>query len=538
MSHLLKKWWAALAVLGLLGIGLAAAGNTSVQAASKDNGEFKVGMEAGYAPFNWTQSDISNGAVKIQGSNEYANGYDVQIAKRIAKALGKTPVVVKTDWDGLPPALTSGKIDAIIAGMSPTPERRKTIDFTNTYYVSNMTMVVRKDGKYANATSLKDFKGAKITGQLSTSDYDAISQIKGVIKEPAMNNFPAMRAAIESGTIDGYASEVPEGSSAEAANPNLKMIHFAKGQGFKTNPDESDLAIGVRKGYEYKAKINEVLAGISQKQRTQIMNEAVANQPSTGNTGNWFVSLMKQYGGMLLRGTGMTILLAVVGTLVGFIIGLLVGIIRTIPRPRSMGKRGILRFFDWLLAVYIEVFRGTPMIVQAAVLYYGSAQALHLSIDRTAAALIIVSINTGAYISEIIRGGITSVDDGQFEAANALGMTHFQMMRKVILPQAVRNSLPAVTNEFIVNIKDTSVLSVISVSELFFSGETIAGQNFQFFHTYLVISGIYLIMTFTISRLFRLIEKHMDGPKNYNVMNNQMQVETPKIGAATSRKDA
>jgi putative lysine transport system permease protein len=203
-----------------------------------------------------------------------------------------------------------------------------------------------------------------------------------------------------------------------------------------------------------------------------------------------------------------------------------------------MGKRGILRFFDWLLAVYIEVFRGTPMIVQAAVLYYGSAQALHLSIDRTAAALIIVSINTGAYISEIIRGGITSVDDGQFEAANALGMTHFQMMRKVILPQAVRNSLPAVTNEFIVNIKDTSVLSVISVSELFFSGETIAGQNFQFFHTYLVISGIYLIMTFTISRLFRLIEKHMDGPKNYNVMNNQMQVETPKIGAATSRKDA
>ena len=172
------------------------------------------------------------------------------------------------------------------------------------------------------------------------------------------------------------------------------------------------------------------------------------------------------------------------------------------------------------------------MIVQAAVLYYGAAQAWHLNMDRTTAALLIVSINTGAYISEIIRGGIISVDEGQFEAANALGMTHLQTMMKVILPQAVRNSLPAVTNEFIVTNTDTSVLSVISVTELFISGETIAGQSFQFFHTYLIVSAIYLIMTFTISRLFRLIEKHLDGPKDYNVMTNQMQVETPKTRTA------
>jgi putative lysine transport system permease protein len=169
------------------------------------------------------------------------------------------------------------------------------------------------------------------------------------------------------------------------------------------------------------------------------------------------------------------------------------------------------------------------MIVQAAVLYYGAAQAFGINMNKTMAALVIVSINTGAYISEIIRGGIISVDEGQFEAAHALGFTHLQTMMKVILPQAVRNSLPAVTNEFIVNIKDTSVLSVISVSELFFSAETVAGQNFQFFHTYLIVSAIYLILTFTISRLFRLIERRIDGPKNYNVMNNQMQVETPEV---------
>ncbi|KRM54548.1 ABC transporter permease subunit [Lacticaseibacillus sharpeae] len=525
----MKKFYLAITSLliaaGLL-LGLSA-GNNPVSAAT-DDGTFKVGMECGYAPFNWTQQTNAHGAVRIQGTKLWANGYDVQTAKIIAKKLGKKLVVVKTKWDGLLPSLTSGKIDAIIAGMSPTPDRRKSIDFTNVYYKSKLTVVVNRNSKYANANSLKDFKGAKLTAQLSTYHYDAIKQIKGVLRQPAMDDFPAMRVALESNTIDGYVSEIPEGITAEAANPDLKMIHFKKGQGFKTSASDTDLAIGVRKGYAETNKINSILAGMSSKQRDARMDDAVANQPSTAAKGNWFINILKDYGPMLLSGTGMTLLISLIGTIVGFIIGMLVGIIRTIPAPKKAGRRGLLGLCKWLLSVYIEVFRGTPMIVQAAVFYYGAAQAFGINMDRTVAALIIVSINTGAYISEIIRGGIISVDAGQFEAANALGMTHWQTMIKVILPQAVRNSLPAVTNEFIVNIKDTSVLSIISVSELFFTSETIAGQNFQFFHTYLVVCLIYLILTFTISRLFRLIEKHLDGPKNYNVMNNQMQVETPK----------
>lgn len=515
----MKKVWLYLSGVAVALLSVLAFSTQNVSA----SGTFKVGMEAGYAPFNWTQSDSSNGAVKIQGSSDYANGYDVQMAKKVAKAIGKKVVVVKTSWDGLQPALTSGKIDAIIAGMSPTAERRKAIDFTSTYYASKLTVVVRRDSKYAKAKSINDFKGAKITAQLSTFHYQAIKQMKGVIKEEAMNNFPAMRVALESGTIDGYVSEVPEGITAQNANPNLTYLKFSKANGFKTNPEDVDLAIGLRKNDPDKAKINEELAKIPTKTRDQMMNDAVANQPSTSEGGNWFMQILKQYGPMLLRGTGMTLLISLVGTIVGFVIGLLVGIIRTIPKPKTKGKRGLQWFINWLLAVYIEVFRGTPMIVQAAVLYYGAAQAFGLNMNKTMAALVIVSINTGAYISEIIRGGIISVDEGQFEAAHALGFTHLQTMMKVVLPQAIRNSLPAVTNEFIVNIKDTSVLSVISVSELFFSAETVAGQNFQFFHTYLIVCGIYLILTFTISRLFRLIEKHIDGPKNYNVMSNQMQ---------------
>ncbi|MFD1410475.1 ABC transporter permease subunit [Lapidilactobacillus gannanensis] len=514
--------------LGLLFFALLAIPTHTSQAA--DN-TFKVGMEAGYPPFNWTQTDSSNGAVQIQGSSSYAGGYDVQMAKKVAKSLGKKLVVVKTSWDGLAPALTSGKIDAIIAGMSPTPERRKTIDFSDTYYKSQLVIIVRKNGKYADATKLSDFKNAKLTGQLNTYHYTALNQIKGVIKEPAMKDFPSMRVALESGTIDGYVSEKPEGISVTRANPNVKMLEFSGTAGFHTNPADTDLAIGLRKNDPDKERINAALAKISAHERDQIMTTAVEQQPQSKSSGNWVIALLKQYGGMLASGTGITLLISMVGTIVGFIIGLLVGILRTIPRTGSKARRGLLRVMDWLLSVYIEVFRGTPMIVQAAVVYYGAAQAFGWNMNRLAAALVIVSVNTGAYLAEIMRGGIIAVDAGQFEAAHALGMTHLQTMNKIILPQAIRNSLPAVTNEFVINIKDTSVLSVISVSELFFQGSTIAGQNFQFFHTYLIISAIYLILTFTITRILRAIERHMAGPQNYNLMANQDQVSVPKVNS-------
>lgn len=239
---------------------------------------FKVGLEAGYAPFNWTQNDDSNGGVKIDGSAEFAGGYDVEIAKKIAEGLGKELVIVKTEWDGLVPALTSGKIDAIVAGMSPTAERKETIDFSDNYYKSDLVMVVKKGGKYENASSIQDFNGAKITAQLNTFHYTVIDQIQGVAKQTAMDNFPAMRVALESGMIDGYVSERPEGVSAEAANPNFKMVEFK--EGFKTSDDDTTIAVGIKKGSELTAKINEILKGISEEDRKTIMDNAIKNQPA------------------------------------------------------------------------------------------------------------------------------------------------------------------------------------------------------------------------------------------------------------------
>lgn len=245
---------------------------------AEDSNVLKVGMEAGYPPFNWTQGDDSNGAVAIEGSSEYANGYDVQIAKKIAEGLGKELVVVKTEWDGLVPALTSGKIDAIVAGMSPTAERKESIDFTDNYYNSQLVMVVKNEGQYANAKTLADFNGAKVTAQLNTFHYSVIDQIEGVNKQEAMDNFPAMRVALESGVIDAYVSERPEAVSAQSANSNFKMIELT--DGFETDPEDTAIAVGIKKNSELTEKINEILAGISEEEQTEIMDKAIQNQPA------------------------------------------------------------------------------------------------------------------------------------------------------------------------------------------------------------------------------------------------------------------
>jgi putative lysine transport system substrate-binding protein len=284
-----KAWKLLLGTILVLGLLITAIGCSSSEQPGDDPAQsgdtnqtevFKVGLECGYAPFNWTQLDDSNGAVPIQGTQEFAGGYDVEIAKIIADGLGRDLVIVKTAWDGLVPSVQSGTIDAIIAGMSPTAERWKTIDFSDHYYKSDLVMVVKKGSAYENATSIQDFSGAKVTAQLNTFHYTVIPQINGVEQKPAMEDFPAMRVALESGIIDGYVSERPEGVSASTANPNFVMVEFAQGQGFEASDDDVAIAVGLKKGNPDREKINEILAGISEDQRLTLMDNAIANQPS------------------------------------------------------------------------------------------------------------------------------------------------------------------------------------------------------------------------------------------------------------------
>ena len=233
-------------------------------------------------------------------------------------------------------------------------------------------------------------------------------------------------------------------------------------------------------------------------------------------------NIVDKYSGLLLKGLGYTMLIALVGTVVGLIIGLCTGIIRTIPKSKNKTVAIIQKCVNTLISVYVEVFRGTPMMVQAMVIYWGFAFANGgKTLPLIPAGIFIVSINTGAYMTEIVRGGIISVDKGQFEAAYSCGMNHFQAMLHVIIPQVMKNILPSVSNEFVINIKDTSVLNVIGVMELFYQATKIQTMTYQIFETYLVICVIYFVMTFSITRLLRLAEKKLSGSNSYTICGSQ-----------------
>lgn len=230
------------------------------------------------------------------------------------------------------------------------------------------------------------------------------------------------------------------------------------------------------------------------------------------------VYLLQQYGPSFLRGAGTTMLIAVISTAVGCLIGFGVGIVQTTPTDKEHPvKYFLMKVVRFLLDAYVEIFRGTPMMVQAMFIYYGLAQLFNIHLGTMEAALFIVSINTGAYMAETVRGGILSIDPGQTEGAKAIGMTHVQTMNAVILPQALRNIMPQIGNNLIINIKDTCVLSVIGTVELFFATKSVAGAMYTYFEAFTITMVIYFVLTFSCSRLLRLWESRMDGPDSYEL---------------------
>ena len=250
--------------------------------------------------------------------------------------------------------------------------------------------------------------------------------------------------------------------------------------------------------------------------------------------GQDIVRLWNEYSGLYLSGVWNTVSLAVLCTAVGCLIGLLCGVLNTIPYTKNdnIFKRIILRAIRILNQLYVEVFRGTPMILQAVVIYYGlpyfTNYALRFS-NVWLCAFVVVSVNTGAYMAESVRGGIISIDPGQTEGAKAIGMTHWQTMTNVILPQALRNILPQIGNNLIINIKDTSVMSIIGFTEFFAIHKSVAGTTYQYFPSAAIEMVGYLSMTLIASFLLRLWEKKMDGASNYELV----QVDSLTMTAGT-----
>ncbi len=431
------------------------------------NGTLVVGMECGYEPFNWTQNDSSNGALPIDGiDGKYANGYDVQIAAMVASKMNMSVKIKQYEWGGLIPAVQSGALDLIIAGMSPTEERKSQIDFSDAYYSSNLVIVTREGSSLDGATTLSelDRSGVKIAAQPGTFHLDALkAQTSNLEVVSSLSDFVDMRIALEAGTIDGYVAEKPTAIAVCASS-------ISENEGFF---------------------------------------ESVAYVWST-------------YWKDFLNGVANTLAISLVATFFGLLIGLAIGAVRTTPRSRKKPIAALQRIIDFILAGYVEVFRGTPMMVQSMVIYWGYAFATGgKTLNLFLSAVIIVSINTGAYVAEIARGGILSIDKGQFEGAKSLGMNHFQTMTRVVFPQVLRSILPAVSNEFVINVKDTSVLNVIGVTELFFFSNVVVKQTYRNFPTYFICCAIYFVLTFAITRILRLIEKLLDGKDSYVICGSQ-----------------
>ena len=235
------------------------------------------------------------------------------------------------------------------------------------------------------------------------------------------------------------------------------------------------------------------------------------------------ILLWSKYWPMYMNGVKNTLVLALVATAIGCVIGLVCGILNTIPYTKSdpLPKRFLLKLIRVLVRIYVEVFRGTPMVLQAVFIVYGlpyfTDNALRFD-NIWAAAILIVSINTGAYMAESVRGGIISIDPGQTEGAKAIGMTHVQTMTSVILPQALRNIMPQIGNNFIINVKDTSVMFIISFTEFFAAHRYIVGVNNMYFPSATIEMIGYLTMTLAASFLLRLVEKMMDGSDSYELV--------------------
>lgn len=273
----IRKSLTVLACAALL-TGCASNASASSAASSTSSSDtLRVGMECNYAPFNWSTTKEGEYTQPIS-SADYCDGYDVVVAKNLADKIGKKVEIVKLDWDNLILSLNNNQIDAVIAGMTATDERKQQVNFTDPYYVSEEVLIVKKDSQYTSATSLKDFKGATVQGQMNTIYDEVIDQIPGVNHMPAAETFPAAIQALQAGSVDAVTSELPVANGVVSANPDLAIVRFAEGKGFEA---DTSVSIAVRKSDdELLNALQDALKTIDTDTRNTWMEEAVNRQPA------------------------------------------------------------------------------------------------------------------------------------------------------------------------------------------------------------------------------------------------------------------
>ncbi|EVJ95831.1 ABC transporter permease subunit, partial [Staphylococcus aureus] len=414
----------------------------------KERGELRVGLSADYAPMEFEHT--------VNGKTEYA-GVDIDLAKKIAKDNNLKLKIVNMSFDSLLGALKTGKIDIIISGMTSTPERKKQVDFSDSYMMTKNIMLVKKD-KVNEYKDIKDFNNKKVGAQKGTEQEKiAQTEIENA-SITSLSRLPDVILALKSGKVEGAVVEKPVAEAYLKQNPKLGISNV------KFNEEEKDTVIAVPKDSpKLLSQINKTIKEVKDK---GLIDKYMTNAANAMNDDSGFIS---KYGSFFLKGIKITILISLIGVALGSILGAFVALM----------KLSKIKIISWIASIYIEILRGTPMLVQVFIVFFGITAALGLDISALVCGTIALVINSSAYIAEIIRAGINAVDKGQMEAARSLGLNYRQTMKSVIMPQAIKNILPALGNEFVTLIKESSIVSTIGVGEIMFNAQVVQGISFD-----------------------------------------------------------
>lgn len=446
----------------------------------KERGELRVGLSADYAPMEFEHT--------VNGKTEYA-GVDIDLAKKIAKDNNLKLKIVNMSFDSLLGALKTGKIDIIISGMTSTPERKKQVDFSDSYMMTKNIMLVKKD-KVNEYKDIKDFNNKKVGAQKGTEQEKiAQTEIENA-SITSLSRLPDVILALKSGKVEGAVVEKPVAEAYLKQNPKLGISNV------KFNEEEKDTVIAVPKDSpKLLSQINKTIKEVKDK---GLIDKYMTNAANAMNDDSGFIS---KYGSFFLKGIKITILISLIGVALGSILGAFVALM----------KLSKIKIISWIASIYIEILRGTPMLVQVFIVFFGITAALGLDISALVCGTIALVINSSAYIAEIIRAGINAVDKGQMEAARSLGLNYRQTMKSVIMPQAIKNILPALGNEFVTLIKESSIVSTIGVGEIMFNAQVVQGISFDSFTPLLVAAALYFVLTFVLTRIMNMIEGRLNA---------------------------
>lgn len=446
----------------------------------KERGELRVGLSADYAPMEFEHT--------VNGKTEYA-GVDIDLAKKIAKDNNLKLKIVNMSFDSLLGALKTGKIDIIISGMTSTPERKKQVDFSDSYMMTKNIMLVKKD-KVSEYKDIKDFNNKKVGAQKGTEQEKiAQTEIENA-SITSLSRLPDVILALKSGKVEGAVVEKPVAEAYLKQNAKLGISNV------KFNEEEKDTVIAVPKDSpKLLSQINKTIKEVKDK---GLIDKYMTNAANAMNDDSGFIS---KYGSFFLKGIKITILISLIGVALGSILGAFVALM----------KLSKIKIISWIASIYIEILRGTPMLVQVFIVFFGITAALGLDISALVCGTIALVINSSAYIAEIIRAGINAVDKGQMEAARSLGLNYRQTMKSVIMPQAIKNILPALGNEFVTLIKESSIVSTIGVGEIMFNAQVVQGISFDPFTPLLVAAALYFVLTFVLTRIMNMIEGRLNA---------------------------